>query len=210
MTKKVRVTGAGIDTYWYAKRVGEVFEVQDSLDWDDKYVLLDGVRFIDPEDCEEVTKGDEAMEIMVTKGRWWYEGKEGEVFTVHRVNENYVDASLDYETEAYEVLNEDGRPGKYVLTEDCVVVGEPVGAEPEPESTDVVNSPNHYTAGKVEVIEIIEQVTGGYEDPFVGYCVGNTQKYIARAPFKHESPLEDLRKAAKYLEFAIEHLERGQ
>lgn len=70
-----------------------------------------------------------------------------------------------------------------------------------------VNHPSHYKQGKFETIEIIEQITKGYDNSFVGYCVGNTVKYVARAPYKHETPLEDLKKAMKYLEFAIEELE---
>lgn len=73
-----------------------------------------------------------------------------------------------------------------------------------------VNHPNHYKQGKFETIEIIEQITKGYKNPYVAYCVGNTVKYVSRAPYKHESPLEDLKKAAKYLEFAIEALEKEE
>lgn len=72
--------------------------------------------------------------------------------------------------------------------------------------SDAVNSPQHYTRGKFEVIEIIEQTVAGYDDPFVAHCVGTATKYINRAPYKHETPLEDLRKAAKYIDFAIEHI----
>lgn len=72
--------------------------------------------------------------------------------------------------------------------------------------SDMVNKPTHYTQGRFEVIEIIEQTVSGYDDPFVAHCVGTATKYLNRAPFKHESPLEDINKAAKYLEFAIDHL----
>jgi hypothetical protein len=73
-------------------------------------------------------------------------------------------------------------------------------------TNDVVNHPTHYTQGRFEVIEIIEQTVSGYNNPFVAHCIGTATKYLNRAPFKHESPLEDLRKAAKYIEFAIERL----
>lgn len=73
---------------------------------------------------------------------------------------------------------------------------------------DTVSHPSHYTQGRFEVIEIIEQTAGGYSDGFTAHCVGTATKYLNRAPFKHESPLEDLRKAAKYIEFAIEHEEK--
>lgn len=72
---------------------------------------------------------------------------------------------------------------------------------------DAVNSPKHYRMGRVETIEMIEDITKGYSDGFVAYCVGNAFKYLARAPYKYESPDECLRKAKKYLEFAIEYLE---
>lgn len=79
-------------------------------------------------------------------------------------------------------------------------------AEPVTQA-DAVNSPPHYTQGKHEVIDIIEFVTQGYDDSFVGYCVGNTVKYVARAPFKHGSPAEDLRKAAWYLTKAADYVD---
>lgn len=75
---------------------------------------------------------------------------------------------------------------------------------------DAVNHPNHYTQGRFETIEIIEEVTQGYSDGYVSYCVGNALKYLARAPFKHESPAEDIFKAKKYLDFAIKRLEGAE
>lgn len=78
-----------------------------------------------------------------------------------------------------------------------------LGAHPE---QDVVNSPPHYTQGGVEVIDIIAQTVSGYDDPFVSYNIGNVVKYISRAPYKHAEPTEDLRKAKRYIEFAIDHL----
>lgn len=68
---------------------------------------------------------------------------------------------------------------------------------------DMVNHPAHYKQGRFETIELIEEITKGYKDGYVAYCVGNALKYLARAPFKHESPEEDLSKAKKYLEFAL-------
>lgn len=70
---------------------------------------------------------------------------------------------------------------------------------------DAVNSPSHYTQGGVEVIDIIAQTVSGYDDGFTAHCVGTATKYLNRAPHKHATPLEDLEKAAKYLEFAIKH-----
>lgn len=66
---------------------------------------------------------------------------------------------------------------------------------------DNVNHPAHYTQGKVEVIEIIEQLTNGMEG-YKAYCLGNVVKYI----FRHErkNGLEDLKKASWYLQRVIE------
>lgn len=72
--------------------------------------------------------------------------------------------------------------------------------------SDAVSQPSHYTAGDIEVIDIIAQTVAGYDDPFVGHCVGTATKYLNRAPYKHETPVEDLRKAERYIQFAIEHL----
>lgn len=75
------------------------------------------------------------------------------------------------------------------------------------EPQDAVNSPNHYTQGRFETIEVIEEITQGYSDGYVAYCVGNALKYLARAPFKHGEPTEDISKAAKYIEFALARLQ---
>lgn len=80
-----------------------------------------------------------------------------------------------------------------------------LGFEPK---EDVVNHPSHYNAGKFETIELIEEITKNYEDGYLAYCVGNVVKYLSRAPFKHETPEQDLEKAAKYLEFALDSLSK--
>lgn len=72
---------------------------------------------------------------------------------------------------------------------------------------DAVHQPAHYTQGKFETIEIIEEITQGYSDGFVAHCAGTAIKYIARAPFKHASPLEDLKKSRAYMDFAIARIE---
>lgn len=75
--------------------------------------------------------------------------------------------------------------------------------------TDNVNHPAHYTAGEIEVIEYIKDKLGAYDgkiSPFTGYCMGNVLKYVSRFPAKNGA--EDLRKAATYLEWMIEEVER--
>lgn len=57
---------------------------------------------------------------------------------------------------------------------------------------DAVNHPSHYTRGKIEVIDFIE-------DQQLPYHLGNVIKYIARAGYKVDK-LEDLKKARWYLD----------
>ena len=68
--------------------------------------------------------------------------------------------------------------------------------------SDNVNHPQHYTAGKIEVIDAIE-------DWKLGFHLGNTVKYIARAGKKsRDTEVEDLEKAAWYLNRRIENLKK--
>jgi len=86
------------------------------------------------------------------------------------------------------------------------VIHRKAGEEDTEDNADNVNHPSHYTQGGVEVIDIIAQITRGYTDGFHAYCVGNALKYLARAPYKHATIDEDVRKAAKYIEFITDDL----
>ena len=71
---------------------------------------------------------------------------------------------------------------------------------------DPVNHPAHYTTGKIECIDFIE-------DKQLGFHLGNTVKYIVRAGKKDPSKtIEDLEKARWYLNRYIEKLsaEKGE
>lgn len=67
---------------------------------------------------------------------------------------------------------------------------------------DPVNHPSHYTQGKIEVIDFIE-------DQQLGFHEANTLKYICRARHKNNE-LEDLKKARWYLDRKIQKLEEAQ
>lgn len=65
---------------------------------------------------------------------------------------------------------------------------------------DKVNHPSHYTSGKIEVIDFIE-------DQKFNYHKGNAIKYICRAGKKDKSKeVEDLEKAIWYLNREIKRL----
>ena len=66
---------------------------------------------------------------------------------------------------------------------------------------DNVNHPSHYTSGKIEVIDFIE-------DKEFGFHLGNAVKYISRAGRKNPDKIvEDLQKAVWYINREIGRLE---
>ncbi len=69
---------------------------------------------------------------------------------------------------------------------------------------DVVNHPSHYTDGKIEVIDFID-------DKKLGFCLGNAVKYISRAGKKDPTKeIEDLEKAIWYINHHIKNLQSKQ
>jgi len=67
---------------------------------------------------------------------------------------------------------------------------------------DKINHPPHYNAGKIEAIDVIE-------DWRLDFHLGNVVKYVARADHKGMR-LEDLKKAAWYLQRAINLTDQGK
>lgn len=75
---------------------------------------------------------------------------------------------------------------------------------PESSKADNVNHPKHYCKGGLECIQVIKaQLT---PEQNKGYLYGNVLKYMWRWPDKNG--LEDLRKAAKYLEWLQEEVKK--
>lgn len=67
-----------------------------------------------------------------------------------------------------------------------------------------VSHPSHYTDGKIEVIDFIE-------DKGLNYHRGNAVKYISRAGKKDPAKeIEDLQKAAWYINRDIQRLQEAQ
>lgn len=70
---------------------------------------------------------------------------------------------------------------------------------------DPVNHPSHYTDGKFEVIDIIEEKLG--MDGLRGFCLGNCMKYMSRSGKKDvNKTLQDLEKGAWYLNHYIKRV----
>jgi hypothetical protein len=72
---------------------------------------------------------------------------------------------------------------------------------------DNVNHPSHYTQGKIECIDAIEESTKGLLG-IAAVCVANVIKYIWRYKFKNG--IEDLKKARWYLDKLIDHEEQNK
>nr|DAG46129.1 MAG TPA: nucelotide kinase [Caudoviricetes sp.] len=75
----------------------------------------------------------------------------------------------------------------------------------EKPAADAIHHPDHYTWKGVECKDIIEAMTEvltGIE----AYYTGNIVKYLYRYP-KKGTLVQDLRKAAQYVDFLLEHFE---
>lgn len=70
---------------------------------------------------------------------------------------------------------------------------------------DPVNKPSHYMLGGIEVKDIIAIVADKYHKGSVAHNVASALEYQMRAPGKNG--LEDIKKARKCLDFAIENWE---
>ena len=67
-----------------------------------------------------------------------------------------------------------------------------------------VNHPSHYTQGKFETIEVIEEFTKGLKG-IDAFCIGNAIKYLSR--WQYKNGIEDLKKAVWYINKVIEEKE---
>jgi hypothetical protein len=77
--------------------------------------------------------------------------------------------------------------------------------QPTMEQKEMVNHPQHY-GGAENLYESIKVIDAWN----LGFCLGNTVKYISRAGKKDsDAELQDLRKALWYLQHHIETLEKN-
>lgn len=71
---------------------------------------------------------------------------------------------------------------------------------------DNVNSPKHYCKGGLECIDVIRAAVSNLP-PFEAVCVANIIKYAWR--YKDKNGLEDVKKAAKYLQLLQEEMKKN-
>ena len=70
---------------------------------------------------------------------------------------------------------------------------------------DEVNSPAHYTRGKTEAIDVIEEAIQDAPDPKAGFLQAQVLKYMLRLWLK-QNDTQDAEKAQWYLNRLVEHL----
>lgn len=95
------------------------------------------------------------------------------------------EVSDSWDLEAAEYLHKDlSTKNIEPVPADCIAVSDPV------------NHPSHYTQGKVECIDAMEQALG--TEVVKGFCLGNTFKYLWRHTAKNGQ--EDVEKAVWYFD----------
>ena len=72
-------------------------------------------------------------------------------------------------------------------------------------TSDEVNHPAHYTGGKAEAIDVIEDAIKNADDPVEGMLQGQALKYLLRMWLKG-SCIEDAKKAQWYLNRLVDKL----
>lgn len=151
------------------------------------------------------------LEIEITSTRhWWTIGERYMVFANHEDwpedKKNERGYTFDGKATHYRLLDKE----KYILKTNCIILTDSELAEAQEayrrldKPNDSVNHPSHYTSGKIEVIEAIE-------DWELNFHRGQVIKYVARAGKKDPTKtLEDLKKAAWYLNREIKKFEIGK
>ena len=71
-------------------------------------------------------------------------------------------------------------------------------------NVDDVKHPAHYTQGSMQLKDVFEAKYGEYVSYFYRM---NIEKYVTR--YEHKGGIQDLQKAAEYLEFLIDLERRG-
>ncbi|WP_330988707.1 DUF3310 domain-containing protein [Staphylococcus pseudintermedius] len=117
--------------------------------------------------------------------KWVYETIFGTA-EVTKVNETYEYANVIFENGTYGEINADVE--WYPI---------PSNTKIATHKEDVVNNPNHYTYGDIEVIDYCDQVCKTYPPELAPY-VFNAIKYVNRAT--HKNGKEDIAKAKYYVQ----------
>ncbi|QJD50456.1 hypothetical protein SEA_CHRIS_54 [Mycobacterium phage Chris] len=148
--------------------------------------------------CDDLAKGDPLWIYQDANGAHWGWSRQADTWLAwntapYRIGVGAVGPFAQILPNTIEVAysNAQGKPGP-ALTSDDTEAG-----EVDQQTPDMVNQPSHYNNGPpckgcgrpIECLDITEGM---------GFCLGNTVKYVWRCDLKHDA-IEDLRKAAVYL-----------
>ena len=116
-------------------------------------------------------------------------------------NADYIAKTLGISKKyVYKIRREDAKLGKPKITRKELLKEINPGLNAlfglEYKKPDLVNHPPHYRDGGIEVIDFIEAKD-------LNYRLGNVVKYVSRAGKKASDPVQDLEKAAWYLQREI-------
>lgn len=129
----------------------------------------------------------------------------GEEYTVKTTEDDVVITAEDGKAiahEEYEVLP-DGMAIDGEVADSAAMLSEAIREIVD--DSDNVHSPQHYRQGGVEVIDIIRDAVRD-ADGFEAVCHANVIKYVLR--YRYKNGVEDVKKAAVYLDWLIAELER--
>ncbi len=107
---------------------------------------------------------------------------------------------MDYETFLKE-MNEDNKHGLRLVEDGFTTLGTP--------QKNMVDHPLHYTKGKTEVIDIIEDAIQDAPSVVTGMLQAQVLKYLLRLWLK-ENSLQDAQKAQWYLTRLIDKLDTAE
>lgn len=129
-------------------------------------------------------------------------GNDGNPFTLTGCSEGRFEGSSVFKPNTGEVGT--NKWDYYTLAEDEEDTEVPV-VQHTKDIHDPVNKPSHYMLGDIEVKDVIAIVADKYHKGSVAHNVASALEYLMRSPDKNG--LEDIKKARKCLEFAIENWE---
>ena len=110
---------------------------------------------------------------------------------------------LDEYQEGFDLWKEDKQDK--AAASDTISLNTPIYAIDFTRPTDPVNRPAHYTKGKQEAIDTIEDAISDAPSVKAGFLQGQTLKYLLRLWHKGNS-IQDAKKAEWYLSRLIAHL----
>ena len=161
-----------------------------------KYKVGDKIRFV--KDCQVASGGvihAKSVWIVNDTSKEYYLLRGAEESLFANIEQELVDDICEKINEAPSIVKRINK--KHDILNGLTKTDDALTEKLEPQN-DLVNHPSHYTDGKIEVIDFIE-------DKKLGYHLGNACKYISRCRLKNDGrdKVQDLRKAIWYIERQI-------